>query len=140
MNNQGQSIKILLEAAKEAQQNAYAPYSHFHVGAALRTDENSIFSGCNVENTSYGLTICAERNAIFQMVAAGEHKIRELLVIGDSEEFLPPCGACRQVMAEFSDQHTIIYMCNNQGQWKETTMGEILPFIFSLHPQNPTKP
>ena len=126
-------FKNLFNAAQKAKENAYAPYSNFHVGAALVTDNGKFFSGCNVENTSYGLTICAERNAIFQMVAAGEHKIAEILIIGDSEEFLPPCGACRQVMAEFSNSDTVVYMLNKYGESKKVSMAEILPYTFFLH-------
>jgi cytidine deaminase len=127
------TVEKLLEAAKKVKENAYAPYSHFHVGAALITDTGEIFTGCNVENTSYGLTICAERNAIFKMISDGEHRIAEILVIGDTEEFLPPCGACRQVMTEFSTNDTVVYLCNKQGQWQKTTMGELMPFTFSLN-------
>jgi len=127
------TVEKLLEAAKKVKENAYAPYSHFHVGAALITDTGKIYSGCNVENTSYGLTICAERNAIFRMISDGEHRIAEILVIGDTEEFLPPCGACRQVMTEFSTNDTVVYLCNKQGQWKKTTMAELMPYTFSLY-------
>jgi cytidine deaminase len=127
------TVEKLLEAAKKVKENAYAPYSHFHVGAALITDTGEIFTGCNVENTSYCLTICAERNAIFKMISDGEHRIAEILVIGDTEEFLPPCGACRQVMTEFSTNDTVVYLCNKQGQWQKTTMGELMPFTFSLN-------
>jgi cytidine deaminase len=126
------TVEKLLEAAKKVKENAYAPYSHFHVGAALITGTGKIYTGCNVENTSYGLTICAERNAIFKMISEGEHRIAEILVIGDTEEFLPPCGACRQVMTEFSTNDTVVYLCNKQGQWQKTTMGELMPFTFSL--------
>lgn len=132
MNKQKKTVDILLERANKVKEKAYAPYSHFHVGAALLTPNGKIYSGCNVENTSYGLTICAERNAIFQMVADGEQKIAELLVIGDTDEYLPPCGACRQVIAEFSTQDTIVYMSNRHGNLKKTTVGELVPFIFSL--------
>jgi len=126
------NFEVLLDAAQEAKKNAYAPYSHFHVGAALITEGGKIYSGCNVENTSYGLTICAERNAIFQMVAEGERKISEILIIGDAKEFLPPCGACRQVMSEFSSKDTIVYMCTQSGEVKKVTMADILPFTFFL--------
>lgn len=126
------TVDILLEAARKVKENAYAPYSNFHVGAALVTDSGKLYSGCNVENTSYGLTICAERNAIFKMAAEGERKISEILVIGDTEEFLPPCGACRQVIAEFSENGTAVYLCNKQGEWKKTTVGELIPFTFTL--------
>ncbi|MCI0471896.1 MAG: cytidine deaminase [Candidatus Aminicenantes bacterium] len=126
------NFEKLLKAAQQIKEKAYAPYSHFHVGAALLTPSGKIYTGCNVENTSYGLTICAERNAIFQMVNDGEHEISELLVIGDTDEFLPPCGACRQVIAEFAAKDTIIYMCNRNGQFKQSTVSEIIPFSFSL--------
>ncbi|MGE5340026.1 MAG: cytidine deaminase [Candidatus Omnitrophota bacterium] len=122
----------LLQAAREARENAYAPYSHFRVGAALLTSNGRIFSGCNVENASYGLTICAERNAIFQMAANGERKISAIAIIGDCDDFLPPCGACRQVMTEFSDKDTAVYMCNKNGDYKKLRMEEVLPFAFSL--------
>lgn len=126
------TVEKLLEAARKAKENAYAPYSHFHVGAAILTDTGKIFSGCNVENTSYGLTICAERNAIFQMVNNGELRIVEVLVIGDTEEYLPPCGACRQVITEFSAGDTVVYLCNKHGRWEKTTMGELMPYTFFL--------
>lgn len=124
--------KQLLESAKAAREKAYAPYSDFHVGSALITDKGTIFSGCNVENTSYGLTICAERTAIFKMISEGENRIDEILVIGDTDEYLPPCGACRQVIAEFSHKDTIIYMCNRQGEFKQIKVGELIPFTFFL--------
>lgn len=126
------NFEKLLKAAQQIKEKAYAPYSHFHVGAALLTPSGKMYTGCNVENTSYGLTICAERNAIFQMINDGEHEISELLVIGDTDEFLPPCGACRQVIAEFAAKDTIIYMCNRNGQFKQSTVSEIIPFSFSL--------
>jgi cytidine deaminase len=122
----------LLAAARLVREKAYAPYSHFHVGAAVLGANGKIYSGCNVENASFGLTCCAERNAIFAMVAAGETKIREILVIGESEEFLPPCGACRQVIAEFALPPTVVHMCNREGQSRDTTVAELVPFIFHL--------
>lgn len=125
-------MKKLLEEAQKVKEKAYAPYSHFHVGCALKTDTGKFYSGCNVENTSYGLTICAERNAIFQMVADGEQHIAEILVTGDTEEFLPPCGACRQVIAEFSQKDTVVYMCNKHGKYQKTTVGELIPYTFFL--------
>lgn len=126
------TMEKLLAAALKAKENAYAPYSHFHVGAALATDTGKIYPGCNVENSSYGLTICAERNAVFRMIADGEQRIAEILVIGDTEEFLPPCGACRQVMVEFSSAATVVYMCNKHGQGKKVTMAELMPHTFFL--------
>lgn len=126
------SIEKLLMAAQQVKEKAYAPYSHFRVGAALSTPSGKIYMGCNVENTSYGLTICAERNAIFQMVADGELQISEILVIGDTEDFLPPCGACRQVIAEFANKDTVIYMCNRRGEYQQATVSDIIPYSFFL--------
>ncbi len=122
----------LFAAARAAQKNAYAPYSKFFVGSALMTGKGTIYSGCNVENASYGLTICAERNAIFQMIAAGEREIKSLLVMGSSERFLPPCGSCRQVMAEFAEPDTTVYLCNQEGTFETATVGELLPRHFKL--------
>jgi cytidine deaminase len=122
----------LLSAAREARSKAYAPYSNFHVGAAVLGANGRIYSGCNVENASFGLTCCAERNAIFAMIVAGETEIREILVIGESEEFLPPCGACRQVIAEFAAPPTVVHMCNRAGESRDATVAELVPFIFHL--------
>jgi cytidine deaminase len=124
--------KELLLAARKARKQAYAPYSKFHVGASVLGSNGKIYSGCNVENASYGLTCCAERNAVFAMVADGERKIRELLVIGESDGFLPPCGACRQVIAEFAPPAAVVHMCNRKGACRSTSVGELLPFIFHL--------
>lgn len=126
------NFEKLLKAAQQTKEKAYAPYSHFHVGAALLTPSGRIYSGCNVENVSYGLTICAERNAIFQMVADGERDISEILVIGDTEHFLPPCGACRQVIAEFANKDTIIYMCNQDGKCQQASVSDIIPYTFFM--------
>ncbi len=122
----------LLAEARQVRAKAYAPYSNFHVGAAVLGGNGKIYSGCNVENASFGLTCCAERNAIFAMVASGEREIREILIIGESEEFLPPCGACRQVIAEFAQPPAVVHMCNRQGECRDTTVGELVPFIFHL--------
>jgi len=124
--------KELLAAARKARKKAYAPYSNFPVGAAVLGADGRIYSGCNVENSSLGLTCCAERSAIFAMVAAGVVGIREVLVIGSTEEFLPPCGACRQVIAEFAPPSAVIHMCNSTGASRTATVSELLPFIFHL--------
>ena len=122
----------LLAAARRAREKAYAPYSNFRVGAAVLGSDGRIYSGCNVENDSLGLTCCAERNAIFAMVAAGETEIREILVIGETEEFLPPCGACRQVIAEFASPSAVVHMCSRTGAHRDITVSELVPFIFRL--------
>lgn len=124
--------ETLLKAARSAREKAYAPYSHFHVGAAVLGADGQTYSGCNVENASFGLTCCAERNAIFTMIAAGTREIREILIIGESEEFLPPCGACRQVMAEFAEPSVMVHMCNRDGECRTATVSELVPFIFHL--------
>jgi len=125
--------KELLQAARKARKKAYAPYSNFRVGAAVLAGNGKIYSGCNVENASFGLTSCAERNAIFAMIAASEREIREVLIIGESEEFLPPCGACRQVIAEFANPAAKVHMCSEKGTCRSTTVGELVPFIFHLN-------
>ena len=96
----------LFAAAKAAQKNAYARYSHFHVGAALRTVSGAVFSGCNVENAAYPQGACAEAGAIAAMAAAGERRIKEILVIGDGDALCTPCGGCRQRIREFADPST----------------------------------
>jgi cytidine deaminase len=122
----------LLAAAKKARKRAYAPYSDFQVGAAVLGGDGRIYSGCNVENSSFGLTCCAERNAVFAMIAAGEREIKEVLVIGKTREILPPCGACRQVIAEFAEPLVVVHMCNRAGDCRDITVGELVPHIFRL--------
>ena len=122
--------KELLEAALVARERAYAPYSKFLVGAAVRAESGKIYTGCNIENASYGLTVCAERNALFAAVGAGERKFTALCVVGDTEAPISPCGACRQVMAEF--KVPCIILANLQGDVKEYTLEELLPYGFTL--------
>ncbi len=119
----------LYRAALEARQNAYVPYSHFAVGAALLTAEGEIFTGCNVENASYGLSMCAERNAIFAAVSKGHREIKALCVVADTKEPVAPCGACRQVMGEFAIP--LIILGNCQGKTKNYTWHELLPEAFA---------
>jgi cytidine deaminase len=119
-------IEDLIEASKKVRHNAYAPYSHFKVGAALLGEDGVIYSGCNVENISYGLTICAERAAVFAMVAAGCKAIKACVVA--TEIGTMPCGACRQVLAEFVRDDAPIYLVNTatDGVVKKT-LCELLP-------------
>ena len=119
---------ILIEKARQARAHAYAPYSGFKVGAAILASSGEIYSGCNVENASYGLTSCAERNAVFK--AAGERKFECLAVVTDLEEPATPCGACRQVLAEFTPDLTVI-MANTRGEKRVTTVRELLPQAFT---------
>lgn len=123
----GQALMIRAIAARD---NAYAPYSKFHVGAALQTTSGDVFDGCNVENCSYGLTNCAERTAIFKAVSEGQTKIAALAVAGDTESPIAPCGACRQVIAEFADRDTPVWLTNLKGDVQQTTVGALLPGAF----------
>ena len=121
----------LLDLARKAQENAYAPYSKFRVGAAVLLENGEVFAGCNVENASYGLTNCAERSAIFAAVSrlgAANVKIRALAVVNDHDVPCSPCGACRQVIAEFGPTATIWYQGRNGIQ--ESTMEQLLPDCF----------
>lgn len=124
-------IQILIEKAKEARKNAYAPYSNFQVGAAVLTKNKQVYHGCNIENASYGLTNCAERTAIFKAVSEGDKEIEAIVVIGDTDGPISPCGACRQVMAEFLKEDTKVILTNLKGDIVETTINKLLPGSFS---------
>ncbi|AZU64251.1 cytidine deaminase [Neobacillus mesonae] len=124
-------IRALVNQAIEARKKAYTPYSNFQVGAAVLTKNNHVFCGCNIENASFGLTNCAERTAIFKAVSEGDQEIEAIVVVGDTEGPISPCGACRQVMAEFCDQDTKVILANLNGAIKETTIAELLPGFFS---------
>jgi cytidine deaminase len=116
----------LLTEARQARDRAYAPYSRFAVGAALRGKSGRVFRGCNVENLSFGLTSCAERNAIFAAVAAGEREFEAIAIVADSKQPVSPCGACRQVLAEFAP--TLPICCANlEGQTFISDLGVLLP-------------
>lgn len=120
----------LYTEAKRIMALAYAPYSKFMVGAAIRTTGGQIFSGCNIENASYGLTLCAESNAISHMICAGEHDIQEVVIISSGDEPCAPCGACRQKIREFATSDTMIHMCNADGIAKSLNMEAVLPDSF----------
>lgn len=122
-------IQKLMDCAIKARENAYSPYSHFAVGAALLCEDGTLYKGCNIENASYGLTNCAERTAIFKAVSEGHIKFKALAVVADTEGPCAPCGACRQVMAEF--KIPLIIMGNLMGNIKIVTIEELLPFSFS---------
>ena len=124
------SAEKLIEMAKEAREKAYVPYSKFQVGAALVTKEGKVFTGCNVENASFGLTCCAERTAIFKAVSEGYRDFEALAVIADVPTVCSPCGACRQVMSEFGGQMKV-HLANLKGQSKTTTVEELLPGFFT---------
>ena len=124
-----QEIQKLIDRAIVAREKTYSPYSHFGVGAALLCEDGVIYEGCNIENASYGLTNCAERTAIFKAVSEGHTKFKALAVVADTEGPCAPCGACRQVMAEF--KIPLIILGNLMGNIKIVTIEELLPFSFS---------
>ena len=116
----------LLAKALDCRAASYSPYSKFAVGAALETASGKVFTGCNVENLSFGLTICAERNAVFAAVAAGEREFARIVIVADSQEPVSPCGACRQVLAEFSERMEVRCV-NLQGREYHARLDELLP-------------
>ena len=116
----------LIQQAKVARDRAYAPYSRFAVGAALRTVSGEVFSGCNVENLSFGLTSCAERNAVFAAIQAGQRNFIAIAVVADSKTAVTPCGACRQVLAEFGS-NLVVVTANLEGASFTSSIAELLP-------------
>lgn len=121
----------LAAAARKAQNSSYSPYSRFRVGAALLCRSGSVFTGANVENSSYGLTVCAERIAVFKAVTAGEKEFSAIAVAGDGQGFIYPCGACLQVLAEFSPGIKVIVTDENNN-YHELTLKDLLPQAFGL--------
>ncbi|WP_108502249.1 cytidine deaminase [Paracoccus indicus] len=120
----------LMNAAREVRENAYAPYSKFKVGAAIRSASGVVYTGCNVENVAYPEGTCAEAGAIAAMVAAGETRLTEVTVIADSPSPVPPCGGCRQKLAEFADADVPVVLATTAGARLETTVGDLLPGRF----------
>jgi cytidine deaminase len=119
----------LIAVAKQARKNAYAPFSNFRVGAALRAKSGRVYTGCNVENASYGLTCCAERVAIFKAVSEGERGFDAIAVVADTDVLTPPCGACRQIIWEFCGDIPVI-LANLNGKMEQERAGELLPRPF----------
>jgi cytidine deaminase len=119
----------LIAAAAEVREKAYAPYSNFKVGAAVETDEGNIYTGCNVESASYGLTVCAERVAIWKGISRGEKRFGRIAVVVDTEELTPPCGVCRQIIWEFCGDVPVI-LSNLHGKSETVQMSELLPRAF----------
>ena len=123
--------EILISYAKKAMGNAYAPYSGFSVGAALLTTEGEIFTGCNVENASFGATICAERCAAMKAISEGYTSFEKVAIVSSSGDYTYPCGICRQFLAEFMEEGMII-LCNEEGTIKEYTLEKLIPYAFNL--------
>ena len=127
--------EMLIEKAKEAMQNAYAPYSGYQVGAALLCKDGTVYTGCNIENAAHTPTLCAERTAFAKAVSEGKREFVSIAICGGKngviEGFFPPCGVCRQVMAEFCREDFVVYAIGKDG-YKELTLNALLPFQFSL--------
>lgn len=137
MNSQDHTSDELIQKALQAYERAYAPYSEYHVGAAVLTSDGEIYTGCNIENAVYPLTLCAERVAIFKAVSEGAVSVQALAVV--TENGGPPCGSCRQVMQEFGNEDTVIYIANTEGAFRTRRLKELLPDSFSaadLIPKN----
>ncbi|MDO5110700.1 MAG: cytidine deaminase [Clostridia bacterium] len=124
-------IKNMLRMAKDAKQRAYAPYSHFCVGACLKAASGAYYQGCNIENAAYSPTNCAERTAIFRAVYEGEREFEALAIAWDGEDYAAPCGVCRQVLAEFCEANLPIICANKEGDYIIRTLGELLPAAFT---------
>jgi cytidine deaminase len=130
-----EQTSLLVSAALEARQLAYAPYSHYTVGAALLTKDGDLFCGGNIENASYGATNCAERTAFFKAVSEGKRAFRAISIAGgmegrEPEEYAYPCGICRQVMKEFCDEDFLVLVVRNKEDYREYRLSELLPFGF----------
>ncbi len=124
-----ESLQSLIETATAARVQSVAPFSNFLVGAAVRTEKGMVYTGCNVESASYGLTVCAERVAIWKALSEGERQFTELAVVADTESLTPPCGTCRQIIWEFA-KHATVVLANLRGQRETVSIKELLPRAF----------
>ena len=124
-----ESDEQLIETATAARMRSVAPFSNFKVGAALQTKAGKVFTGCNIESASYGLTVCAERVAIWKALSEGEREFTDLVVVADTENLTPPCGTCRQIIWEFA-KHAKIVLANLRGQREEVHIIDLLPRAF----------
>lgn len=124
----------MLQMARDAMDRAYVPYSHFRVGAAIRAHSGKLYAGCNVENAAYPAGSCAEQGAVSAMVLGGDDKIAEIVVMGDGENLVSPCGSCRQRIREFATPQTVVHICDRNGVRKSMLLSELLPVSFG--PEN----
>ena len=124
-------FKLLIQKAYEGQRQAYAPYSKFCVGAAVLADDGQIYTGCNIENASYGASNCAERTAIFKAVSSGRRRLKAIAVVGPEGSYTYPCGICRQVIEEFADDDTLIVLAKNPDLYIVKTPAQLLPGAFN---------
>ena len=128
------TLEEMLQMARDAMDKAYAPYSKFSVGAVIKAQSGKLYAGCNVENASYPAGSCAEQGAISAMVLGGDTKIQEIVVMGNGEQLVSPCGSCRQRIREFSIPGTVVHICDRNGVRKSMTLDELLPVSFG--PEN----
>ena len=138
MVGKNSEYKKLVDAARKAQRQAHTPYSHFHVGASILTSSGRIYSGCNIENSSYSLTICAERVAIFKAISEGETSFNAAVVYTNDPILTSPCGACRQVLFDLAGNIDIV-MCNHTGKQKIVKLKKLLPLAFTADNLKRTK-
>jgi cytidine deaminase len=129
-NSSKNTVNELISLAKKAQANSYSPYSNFKVGAAVVTDTGNQYSGCNVENASYPESQCAEASAIGNMVSAGERNLKQIVILSPNENMLPPCGGCRQKIAEFAADDCQVHLVNTTGKQKTYSVQDLLPYRF----------
>lgn len=122
----------MISDAHNALPHSYAPYSKFNVACCIRTDKNNLYTGVNVENSAYGLTLCAETSAMAAMVTAGEQQIKEMVVLAGNNSLCSPCGACRQRIYEFSTPDTMIHLCNGNSILRSMSINELLPLAFNF--------
>lgn len=128
--------KELISTALKFREKAYVPYSNFKVGAAVITEDDTLYGGCNIENASYGATNCAERTAIFKAVSEGHRSIKAIAIVGDVSTYTYPCGICRQVMAEFADASIPVILIKNEEDYIVKTLEEVLPGAFTKRDLN----
>lgn len=124
--------EVLISYAKKAMGNAYAPYSGFCVGAALLTTDGEVFTGCNVENASFGAAICAERCAILKAVSEGYTSFKKIAIVSSCNNLTYPCGICRQFLSEFMDEEAVVVLADDKDEVKEYTLGYLIPYSFNL--------
>jgi cytidine deaminase len=127
-------ITDMISKAHQALKHAYAPYSKFSVACCIQTYKGNLYTGINVENSSYGLTLCAEASAISAMVTSGEQRIKSMVILAKSNELCSPCGACRQRIHEFSTSDTLIHLCTKNSLLHSFTIEELLPLAFTFNP------
>ena len=124
------TLDQMLQMAREAMDRAYAPYSKFSVGAVIKAESGRLYAGCNVENAAYPAGSCAEQGAISAMILGGDRKITEMVVMGNGDALVSPCGSCRQRIREFSTPDAVIHICDRNGVRKSVALGELLPISF----------